>query len=87
MAVLIGGNSRSHQLPPQAAAALGIRLAAMSKTSGAGLLVTTSRRTGTESAAILRETLQDCPAWFWDGQGGILYGIPGRGGYGDRDRR
>lgn len=69
VAVLIGGNSRSHQLPPQAAAALGIRLAAMSKTSGAGLLVTTSRRTGTESAAILRETLQDCPAWFWDGQG------------------
>ena len=40
---------------------------------GAGLVVTTSRRTGAENEAILRAALADVPSLIWDGQGDNPY--------------
>lgn len=67
--VLIGGNSRTHRLTRRNARNLARDLARLARESGAGLLVTPSRRTGPETLAILREGLAGLPTAFWDGSG------------------
>lgn len=69
VAVLIGGTSRRHRLSAGVARRLAASLAAMARAHGAGLLVTTSRRTGAGNEAILRQGLEGVPAVIWDGQG------------------
>lgn len=73
VAVLIGGSNSRHRLTPAITRDLGARLAALSRTHGAGLMVTPSRRTGAENEAILRDALADLPAEIWDGSGDNPY--------------
>jgi hypothetical protein len=63
VAVLIGGDSKSHSMPPQLTRMLADQL----KKLDAELMVTTSRRTGPENERILREALAG--HYIWDGSG------------------
>ncbi len=73
VAVLIGGASKRHRMTAADAAAIGERLAAFAGASGAGLMVTTSRRTGADNTAVLRAKLGDVATAFWDGVGANPY--------------
>lgn len=65
VAVLVGGRSRSYDLSEPAAKRLGQDLADMAARTGAGLMVTTSRRTPPDAATALRDALRAQPAVFW----------------------
>ncbi len=65
VAVLVGGRSRVHDFDGRIARRLGQDLADMRARSGAGLMVTTSRRTPPEAADALRKSLKDQDAVFW----------------------
>jgi uncharacterized protein len=67
IAVLVGGSNRYQKYSPQIVHRMADQLIAAARECGGGLAVTTSRRTGEESAKILRERLQDVPLFFWDG--------------------
>ncbi len=73
VAVLVGGTSKRHRLSSATAAGIGDRLAEFARASGAGLMVTASRRTGRESAAALGARLDGAPAVVWDGGGDNPY--------------
>ncbi len=73
VAVLIGGASKRHRMTAAVAADIGERLAAFARDTGAGLMVTASRRTGRENAAALRARLAGVPAEMWDGGGDNPY--------------
>ncbi|MDH5526244.1 MAG: mitochondrial fission ELM1 family protein [Nitrospirota bacterium] len=67
--VLVGGDSRRFKLTEAVAKALAAGLKTM-VAAGAGLLITTSRRTGPKAEAILRAAFgPDDPVAFWDGEG------------------
>lgn len=72
VAVLIGGSNRVFNMTPAVAEGLAARLAALCA-EGAGLMVTASRRTGTENEAVLRRALAPAiasgKAVFWQGSG------------------
>lgn len=68
VAVMIGGNSRAHRMTPAAAEKLAAGLQKLAA-AGAGLMVTASRRTGEDNAALLRAKLTAKNVFFWDGQG------------------
>lgn len=68
-AVLVGGRSRSHDLPEATAAALADRLAVAVRESGGALLLTFSRRTPEPARAAMTRRLAGLPGWIWDGQG------------------
>ncbi|GJL84467.1 MAG: hypothetical protein DHS20C02_02420 [Micavibrio sp.] len=65
VAVLIGGNSKSHKMTANSMK----KLAEDLKNLDAGLMITTSRRTGEENQKILEDTLKDTDAYIWDGSG------------------
>lgn len=69
VAVLVGGTNKCYRLTPEIGRALGEQLAALSVSTGAGILLTPSRRTGAEVEAALREALAQTPAYIWDGTG------------------
>ncbi len=69
IAVVIGGNSASYHLTPVLMAEIAAQLVAVAKDTGGSLMVTASRRTGAENAAILKESLSGVPHYFWDGTG------------------
>lgn len=73
VAVLIGGNSGAHRLTAEFAVKFADQLAALCKRDRAGLMVTTSRRTGAEAEALIRERLAGLPAFVWDGEGDNPY--------------
>lgn len=64
--VLIGGGAKGQRVMPEIIDRLAETLLELTK-SGAGLMVTVSRRTGEENARRLRERLAGAPAVFWDG--------------------
>lgn len=70
VAVLIGGNSRTHRMTPSHAGDLAEQLENLVRNEGAGLMITASRRTGEENAGILKTRLEGLEnvAW-WDGAG------------------
>jgi len=70
VAVLIGGNSRTHRMTPSLAGDLAEQLEQLVREHGAGLMITASRRTGEENAGILKTRLDGLEniAW-WDGTG------------------
>lgn len=72
VAVLIGGNSRAHELSATIAGGLGEMLKTLAA-SGAGLMVTSSRRTGADNKAILNAWLKETPAYIWNGEGDNPY--------------
>lgn len=69
VAVLVGGPSRHHRMTPRVAADLGDALERLARDQGAGLMVTTSRRTGEANRLALRGRLGDATTVFWDGVG------------------
>ena len=69
MAVLIGGNSKTHTLSAAAVRRLGEQLADLARREGTGLMVTPSRRTGAANVAMLRRALAGLSAEIWDGTG------------------
>jgi len=69
VAVLIGGNSKTHTLSAAAVRHLGEQLADLARREGAGLMVTPSRRTGAANVAMLRRALAGLSAEIWDGTG------------------
>lgn len=72
VAVLIGGNSKAYTLSATIAGGLGESLKKLAE-SGAGLMVTASRRTGADNIAILQAWLKDTGAYVWDGKGDNPY--------------
>jgi uncharacterized protein len=69
VAVLVGGTNKCYRLTPEIGRALGEQLAALSATTGGGILLTPSRRTGPEVEAELRKALAHAQAYIWDGTG------------------
>jgi mitochondrial fission protein ELM1 len=65
VAVLIGGDSKSHRLTQP----IMEKLAGQLKNLDAGLMVTASRRTGRENEEILKQALSGTDAFVWDGTG------------------
>ena len=72
IAVLIGGSNAVYSLTPREMKVLAAQLAAIAGREGS-LMITPSRRTGTENMAILQEALRDTPSYIWDGQGANPY--------------
>ncbi|PWC33679.1 mitochondrial fission ELM1 family protein [Azospirillum sp. TSO35-2] len=69
IAVLIGGDNGVYRLTPTIMGDVAEQLANLTRTHGAGLMVTPSRRTGADNEAILRARLSGLPAEVWDGTG------------------
>lgn len=69
VAVLIGGSNRCYRLTAEVARDIGARLARLARDSGAGLLVSTSRRSGADVTAALKHELAGVPALLWEGEG------------------
>lgn len=69
VAVLIGGSNRFCTLTPALMAGVADQLATLVREQGVGLMITTSRRTGAENEAILRDRLAGLPVFIWDGTG------------------
>lgn len=66
VAVLIGGSNHSYRLTEGTINNLMERLKTLSQEHGIGLMVTPSRRTGSEINAILRKNLGNLPAVLWN---------------------
>lgn len=69
VAVLIGGDSRTHKLTKDITDKLTYQL----QNLDAGLMVTTSRRTGEENTKTLRTGLKGANSYFWDGESSNPY--------------
>ena len=69
IAVLIGGNSRTHQLTSD----IMHKLVGQLKELDGSLMITTSRRTGDDNLNILKEGLKGTNAYIWDGTGDNPY--------------
>jgi mitochondrial fission protein ELM1 len=69
IAALFGGRSRAYDLTPRRTRDLAGQLTAAAAAHKAGLIVSTSRRTGPECTAALRDALQGTGAMLWDGTG------------------
>jgi mitochondrial fission protein ELM1 len=65
VAVLVGGRSKAYNLSTRTARRLGRDLVGMMARTGAGVMMTTSRRTPPEAATALREALAGQPAVVW----------------------
>jgi len=65
VAVLIGGNSRTHKFTPNIARKMVDDLNALD----ASLMITASRRTGEENFNTLKDNIRKENAFFWDGTG------------------
>ncbi|MCH8188084.1 MAG: mitochondrial fission ELM1 family protein [Proteobacteria bacterium] len=69
VAVLIGGTSKHYRLTASVAERLGRDLRTLGGAAGAGLMVTASRRTGSDNEKTLRMALEGAACEFWDGEG------------------
>ncbi len=76
--VLIGGRSKHYRLPVERMEEIIEDLNALTRTTGAGLAVTASRRTGERNLKTLISGLKKAPAFVWDGHGhNPYYGMLG----------
>lgn len=73
VAVCVGGSNKVYDMDRALIAKLAADLRTMAESSGCSLLITTSRRTGTENTALLKQALSDIPGEFWDGTGDNPY--------------
>ena len=73
IAVLIGGNSRTHKMTAEIMRQLVADLKALTLAQNASLMVTASRRTGEENLKILQDGLSNTGAYIWDGTGDNPY--------------
>ena len=69
VAVLVGGSNRRYKLTAADIAGFANNLADFAVTHGAGLMVSTSRRTPEHGIAALQQCLEDVPHLLWAGQG------------------
>ncbi|MHB8454398.1 MAG: mitochondrial fission ELM1 family protein [Acidiferrobacterales bacterium] len=67
VAVLVGGTNRVYRMTPEIGRNLARQLAALARECGAGILVTSSRRTDESVQAALREALATTQAVIWNG--------------------
>lgn len=72
VAVLIGGNSKAYSLTRELTEKLAADLGKLAR-KGFGLMVTASRRTGTENQKILQKALTHENVYFWNGAGANPY--------------
>lgn len=69
IAVLVGGSNDRFRLTPDGSRKLGQALSDLAQRHGAGLAITTSRRTGSANEAALRAAVVGVGVYFWDGKG------------------
>ena len=69
VAVLIGGNSRSHSMTAENTTTLALQLMHLAENPDIGVMITASRRTGPENTKLLRDMLKGPGIYFWDGTG------------------
>jgi hypothetical protein len=69
VAMIVGGKSKTHDLPPRRAKAMAAEVARAVRASGGSLLLSFTRRTPAAARAILTQGLADLPGWIWDGEG------------------
>lgn len=73
IAVSIGGRNSAYRFDAAVGRKIGADLARLSTETGAGLMVTFSRRTDAEVARAIREALAGFDAEIWDGEGDNPY--------------
>jgi uncharacterized protein len=73
VAMIVGGKSKVHDLPPDHARAMAADVAQAVRAAGGSLLLSFTRRTPTAAQDILSAGLADLPGWTWDGQGDNPY--------------
>ena len=73
VAMIVGGKSGSHGLPPARARAMAAQVAGAIAAAGGSLLLSFTRRTPPAARAILAQGLADLPGWIWDDQGDNPY--------------
>ena len=73
VAVLIGGSNSAYRLDAETGREIGTMLRDMAKATGAGLMVTASRRTDPDAFKAIREALADVPCEIWSGAGDNPY--------------
>jgi len=69
VALIVGGKSKSHDLPPARALSMAKAVAKAVEAAGGALLVSFTRRTPEPARRILTEALAATPGWIWDGEG------------------
>tara|TARA_Y100001933_G_scaffold252240_1_gene290910 strand:- start:2518 stop:3471 length:954 start_codon:yes stop_codon:yes gene_type:complete len=69
IAVLIGGSNSSYNMTAGNIRRIALDLVAINKQTGAGLMITTSRRTTAANSQLLRNAIGNIPNVFWDGKG------------------
>lgn len=69
IAVLIGGKSRAHDLPPARAIEMADQIAEAVTRAGGSVLVTFSRRTPDAAKELMAHRLKQLPGVVWDGEG------------------
>ncbi|HXA41131.1 MAG TPA: mitochondrial fission ELM1 family protein [Phenylobacterium sp.] len=69
VAMIVGGKSKTHDLPPRRARAMAAEVARAVRAAGGSLLLSFTRRTPAAARAILTQGLADLPGWIWDGEG------------------
>lgn len=69
LAVLIGGSNKVYRMTDKTTRTLAEHLRTMAETSGCGLALTASRRTGPENLGHLKQALSGLPAVWYDGDG------------------
>lgn len=73
VALIVGGRSKTHDLPPARAAAMAGEVEAAIRASGGSLLLSFTRRTPPAARRILAGRLAGLPGWIWDGEGDNPY--------------
>ena len=73
VAMIVGGKSKSHDLPPDRARRMAAEVAAAVEAVGGSLMVSFTRRTPEPARRILAEGLAGVPGWIWDGEGDNPY--------------
>jgi mitochondrial fission protein ELM1 len=73
VAVMVGGSNKCYEMTPEVGRALAENLAAMSARTGAGIVLTCSRRTDPAVEQTIRAGLAKTPAYIWDGTGDNPY--------------
>ncbi|MFI4965129.1 MAG: mitochondrial fission ELM1 family protein [Caulobacterales bacterium] len=73
VALIVGGRSKVHDLPPARARAMAAEVAKAVAAAHGSLLVSFTRRTPQPARRILAEGLAGLPGWIWDDEGANPY--------------
>jgi mitochondrial fission protein ELM1 len=73
VAVIVGGRSKAHRLPPDRARASAEAIAAAVRAAGGSVLVSYTRRTPADAREAMSAVLSEAPGVIWDGAGDNPY--------------